>query len=108
MTSYYLSEDSMDRLINDLKLANVFYSNNTLHLIKTNNIETFSNLQMIHEKCQKITVGDSFVFEYEMDVSEENANILEFKMDNGETYKASILSIGNLQNTDLSIIMTIE
>lgn len=107
LANYYFSERIIESIINMIKFPKkVEIENNHLHLYIEDNPELDDCLILIKKKSEKITNGDKYIFEYELDISIPNGNVFLFKI-NGKIYKCLLFSGSHSENGDIHIIFNI-
>ena len=105
---YYLSPQSIQLLTEKLYESNIEIKDNELHVYRDNMPELFDILNLLKKKSEKITNGDSNLFEYELGISIPNGEIFTFTLDNDVVYYTSLFYISNLVSSDLHIVYKIN
>ncbi len=105
---YYLSPQSIQLLTEKLYESNIEIKDDELHVYRDNMPELFNILSLLKKKSEKITNGDSNLFEYELGISIPNGEIFTFTLDNNVVYHTSLFYISNLVSSDLHIVFKIK
>ena len=104
---YYLSKKSIELLNKKIKDCEVKRINDELHFYRENDLDLFNILSVLKTKTEKVTAGNQFVYEYELDINIKNGHLFHVELDDGNNYNISLFHIGNLTNSDMHIIFKI-
>lgn len=105
---YYLSPQSIELLTEKLYESDIEIKHDELHVYRDNMPELFDVLNLLKKKSEKITSGDSNLYEYELGISIPNGEIFTFTLDNNITYNTSLYYMNNLVSSDLHIVFKIK
>ena len=105
--SYYLSENVIDEFTNTLLNSNIEIRDDKIYLYSNNNIDITNMLLVLKNKSERTTLGNKCLYEYELDINIPDGHIFEFITDNGNSYKGTLLHVGNTKSGELQIIFTL-
>ena len=109
---YYVAEKYKEQLVNKCIKGYCEFPDGTSHLLYTvidYNPDVFAVLKLYTSKVSKLTRGEKYLYEYELDVSEtEGDKDFTIKTEDGQTYIGQIDSIHMDGESTIIIIFKIR
>ena len=101
LARYYISKRVLEDIEINLGLADVRFNENKtqIHLYSNNAVEIMRGLILISRKAEKTTIGNKYVYEYELDMNIHNGCIFIMKIE-GVEYKCRLLHVGYTDKND--------
>lgn len=106
--SYYISDSCIEK-IREKVIGHILIPKEDKIVIEaTNDFEVFDALKLIKSKTEKMTLGDQHKYEYEMDISIPDGHLFEFILTDDSVVKCTLISVHNLENSDLSLTFKVN
>lgn len=95
LAKYYISKRVLNDIKNALLYAHIRFveDKNQIHFTCSCDIETMRGLMLISKKAEKTTIGNKYVYEYELDMNIQNGCIFIIKID-GIEYRCRLIHVG--------------
>lgn len=106
LAKYYISKRVLNIIVNNLTGSITKIENDHLHLFSEKNCEVERALVLINHKSEKTTIGNKYVYEYELDMNIHNGCIFIIKIEDKE-YKCRLYHVGHLDDGRLHTIFHI-
>lgn len=106
LANYYISKRVLDIVEDILVNSEIRIENNHLHLFSERDCDVERALILIRRKSEKTTIGNKYVYEYELDMNIHNGCVFVMKIE-GEEYKCRLYHVGHLNSGKLHTIFNI-
>jgi len=107
LTEYYISKRVMDLVVNNLNNADMRINDGKIHTFSERDIEVEQSMLLIRKKSEKITAGNRFMYEYELDISIRNGHEFIIRSDENGEYRCTLLFVCHSDNNRLHCAFSI-
>ena len=102
LVSYYISDRVRKNIVTAIKNSRINTDDKQIHLYMNGSNEVEDALRLIQSKSSKTTIGNKYIYEYELDVFIPEGNIFTFK--SARLIVSKILTILTELNFSVSVI----
>lgn len=103
--NYYVSAKIISHVNVSLLEGKCQIDNNRLHVYAPNKEDSvFDALRTIKQKSEKTTIGNKYVYEYELDTTSPNENTFIITLDDGTKYRCVLIHVGVNETNHIHLI----